>query len=385
MKRVSTYLAITFILTSTFVLTSLTLGACAGDGVTHSRTTEPDSGADFAPNIIDADVLPSRTWDGQVGSDLGTATGDSRPQPIKAHRLSQPSNGFDLDTAKMMTALSHAAYSELASAKTVFDAAGLQHFQRIEKNGFRVDALVVPKTSGAPVYVFAFRGTELNENIYTSVTNVVVDLWAISPGPLTGTHQINGRVHKGFDKAFNNLWQDGIKDLVLQNPKARFWITGHSLGGALATMAAARISDASRVVAVYTFGAPRIGDQAFRASYDGLYGNNHFRVVYASDAVVHLPPRYSYERKALGVEFLLSMMKDTLQKYRHVGQFCWFDRKNDLQGNQCEAAGSDAGKHETSWQKDMQNVVDDAGYVNGLTQMTQEHTSYEAMMNAASL
>ncbi|KHJ91093.1 triacylglycerol lipase, partial [Oesophagostomum dentatum] len=56
-----------------------------------------------------------------------------------------------------------------------------------------------------------------------------------------------GTVSKYFGNAFQRLWMEGIKDdittLQSQNPTYELWITGHSLGGALASLAASYIAN----------------------------------------------------------------------------------------------------------------------------------------------
>lgn len=93
-----------------------------------------------------------------------------------------------------------------------------------------------------------------------------------------------GDVHRGFNQAFLS-----VKPQVLSHLKELadipLYITGHSLGGALATLATWYIS-ADALAACYTFGSPRVGD-------GGLM--NHFRtpiyrIVNGADPVPFVPP-----------------------------------------------------------------------------------------------
>ncbi|MGK3992501.1 lipase family protein [Sorangium sp. So ce1024] len=75
------------------------------------------------------------------------------------------------------------------------------------------------------------------------------------------------------------------------------FITGHSLGAAMAALAAARLftdskyGDVRRLLrGVYTFGQPMVGDAAFAARAEELFGDRYFRFVYANDIVPRLPP-----------------------------------------------------------------------------------------------
>ncbi len=89
-----------------------------------------------------------------------------------------------------------------------------------------------------------------------------------------------GRVHEGFRKALDDVWAE-IED-VLDNGIPVFY-TGHSLGAALATLAASRRPPR----ALYTYGSPRVGDRDFVATLKHVPA---FRVVNNRDVVTTSPP-----------------------------------------------------------------------------------------------
>ena len=93
-----------------------------------------------------------------------------------------------------------------------------------------------------------------------------------------------GHVHKGFVEAFERVW-DKIKASLEKNVPADcpLFMAGHSLGAALATLAASL----RKPSALYTFGSPRVGDNAFGTT---LAGVNAFRVVNNRDLVTTVPP-----------------------------------------------------------------------------------------------
>lgn len=73
-----------------------------------------------------------------------------------------------------------------------------------------------------------------------------------------------GEVHAGFKGQLDQVWDDVQLYLGgLQN--RRLYVTGHSLGGAMATICASRLAATFNinVVALYTYGSPRVGDQTF--------------------------------------------------------------------------------------------------------------------------
>ncbi|CAJ0939140.1 unnamed protein product, partial [Mesorhabditis belari] len=102
-----------------------------------------------------------------------------------------------------------------------------------------------------------------------------------------------GNVNKYFLNAHNVLWAP--MERVLTHPLYQNYavtITGHSLGGALAALAAARTVKQgirqSGQVRLVTFGEPRVGSAKFAKNFDQLVPNS-YRVVFRADIVPHLP------------------------------------------------------------------------------------------------
>jgi len=65
--------------------------------------------------------------------------------------------------------------------------------------------------------------------------------------------------------------------------------TGHSLGGAVATLAAAYLRAAGNAVDLYTYGSPRVGNDAF-ANFVSAQAGLEIRVTHLDDPVPRLPP-----------------------------------------------------------------------------------------------
>uniref|UniRef100_A0AC35G4E2 Fungal lipase-like domain-containing protein n=1 Tax=Panagrolaimus sp. PS1159 TaxID=55785 RepID=A0AC35G4E2_9BILA len=113
-----------------------------------------------------------------------------------------------------------------------------------------------------------------------------------------------GKVSKQMFDGFNKIWLDaGMKNdfLTLKNkyPDYRYNFVGHSLGGAMASLAVATIVSTgilpSRNVDLTTFGEPRVGDKAFANVLNTIArqpnGNiNSLRVVHNHDIIPHFPP-----------------------------------------------------------------------------------------------
>ena len=104
-----------------------------------------------------------------------------------------------------------------------------------------------------------------------------------------------GEIHEGFHAATDGAWPETLKAVVaLSQPGQRIWFTGHSLGGALAVLAAMRWANEGRtpaIAGVYTIGQPRVGDAAFSAAYDRALGKLTFRYINNRDPVPRVPMR----------------------------------------------------------------------------------------------
>ena len=97
-----------------------------------------------------------------------------------------------------------------------------------------------------------------------------------------------GQVHRGFMQALEEVWSDLLPHLTqLDGKGCKLWVTGHSLGAALATLCASRYDN---VQGVYTFGSPRVGNDGFKEKLDA----NIYRVVNNDDIVARVPPPGTY-------------------------------------------------------------------------------------------
>jgi triacylglycerol lipase len=111
-------------------------------------------------------------------------------------------------------------------------------------------------------------------------------------------------VHWGFWNSICSLARD-VNDVVLPLCAGKpLFVTGHSLGGALAMLYAAHWSPAPR--AVYTFGQPRVGDARFRDIYNATLGARTWRVVNEEDIVPRIPCVFGGYRHAGNEAFLPS-------------------------------------------------------------------------------
>ena len=129
--------------------------------------------------------------------------------------------------------------------------------------------------------VVAFRGTMDLRNWMTDL-----DIATVS--------EDGCKIHLGFWRALESVF-DALQEAVRHECAGRrVWLTGHSLGGALAVLYAWRsmtLSRSNSFSGIYTFGQPRVGNAAFRDSWPFKAGLDGclFRVTNAVDIVPHLP------------------------------------------------------------------------------------------------
>ena len=144
--------------------------------------------------------------------------------------------------------------------------------ETFDKNG--TQAILV---SNNEFIVLAFRGTEAK-----SIKDIKTDAKAKTKQCETG-----GRIHSGFDEAYKEVAQE-IEEKLNEETlnKKPLFITGHSLGGALAVIATKKLSHNGGIAACYTFGSPRVGDEKWIANIKTPI----YRLVNAADCVTMLPP-----------------------------------------------------------------------------------------------
>ncbi len=154
-------------------------------------------------------------------------------------------SGFSLANAWWLANAAQLAYFDKAQIKSELEKINMELVAFFEKNGSQ--GFLATENRFA---VLAFRGTEIDE---------FEDTWTDIQFPRV-PFEPKGNVHSGFKKAFEQIWDQVEKKLVtLDALGIPCWYTGHSLGAALATLAAARKKPAG----LYTFGSPMVGDPYF--------------------------------------------------------------------------------------------------------------------------
>jgi triacylglycerol lipase len=187
---------------------------------------------------------------------------------------------FDLPRALLLASAADLAY--LPPAEIEQTAIGKWNFTQL--NVFDVEDTQCFLTADQDSILVAFRGTEASQ-----LTDWISDLdFDLVAGPW------GGRVHEGFYDALSCIWHlldREVRQLHADRPR-QLWVTGHSLGAALAILAVARWLEAGRPVAgLYAFGQPRTGDSTFARNFDFAFRPHAFRIVNHHDIVTRTPPR----------------------------------------------------------------------------------------------
>src|SRR5262249_49759647 len=144
--------------------------------------------------------------------------------------------------------------------------------------------------SNDKVVVVSFRGSEMdlsqapadtfNNWVGTNIQNRLQDQPTLGPGV---------QVHDGFWMALDSVYKGIAAEIAKQGgfKQKKVFVTGHSLGGALATLCALRLQkDGHGSPVVYTFASPRVGNDKFQAAFR----LTHRRWVNQNDLVTQLPP-----------------------------------------------------------------------------------------------
>jgi hypothetical protein len=225
------------------------------------------------------------------------------------HPFRHNATAFELVNAGWLADFAMLAYGDEAFIKDKFDRFGLTAAGFILKF-FSEQTTQCFVAHNDKFVVVSLRGTEI-DNFRGALADWIRNFELI-PEP----DESGGSVHEGFRKDLKAVWQkvrDYLQPLLGTGTGRTLWITGHSLGAALATLAAERAArdDAHFTVqGVYTYGSPRVGDERFKQAYvaRGLDGI-HYRFVYNVDVVPKIPPG---------------------EAYRHVGQVKFIDKDGHL-------------------------------------------------------
>jgi len=248
---------------------------------------------------------------------------------------------------------SHLAYENKITVAAELRNAGFNKVIFFDTSGTQAFLAVHPGVEGGGKFaVLAFRGTEEDSVDILTDIKLVKRLFpsenlveAASQEPSARQKETKKAeklyAHGGFVEGLQSVWgsalrkdihsifpeaecrgASGISEAICQldPPNTPLYFTGHSLGGALATLAAYKAlvyrSNGVNIAALYTFGSPRTVQRPLADVINNNKGfeNKLFRIVNYIDLVPRLPPRIP-----------------RLVDFHHIDKLVYFQKNRDSQ------------------------------------------------------
>lgn len=198
--------------------------------------------------------------------------------PIERLRMAWDSESqAEWPASDVLATISETAYLTPVEAETKYRTLGFKQVKTF------VDASMIGYVVAADdVAVIAFRGTDDRPDWLVN----------LSRGTLDTPH---GAIHRGFYSAYRPL-KPQILALLDQTEAKHVWITGHSLGGALAVVCAYDLIDKEQrsLDGLVTFGQPMVAREQLANHLDVVLLGRYARYVNEADVVPRIPPRHTH-------------------------------------------------------------------------------------------
>ncbi|KNC83843.1 hypothetical protein SARC_03925 [Sphaeroforma arctica JP610] len=249
--------------------------------------------------VVDVDQLSSTSSEASLS--------DSSSLPAESTEIDYPTE-YDPELVELLVRYTTSAYCPLHSGSCVVCGCDeslppdFEATKRVSDVKYDASGFVGVQSDDRNLIICSFRGTKSKTNwgnnfkaVYWSARSVGFD-----EAPR------DAFVHLGFWNTFASIADEALEEVVRLKglyPDHLVCVTGHSLGGALATYCALKLALIGIEVAGYTFGQPRTGNGKWAAYFD-KHVPHFFRIVNNYDVVPHLPVR------ATG--------------YTHIGKQLWF-------------------------------------------------------------
>jgi pimeloyl-ACP methyl ester carboxylesterase len=212
----------------------------------------------------------------------------------------------DWPVCELMAQISETTYLVPVEAEAKYKSLGFT-----DVDVFTQGSMIGYVLSTEGVSVIAFRGTD-------DVPDWVANLKTLA------VSTPNGRVHRGFDNAYQSVSGQIHRLLKGKRLDDKVWVTGHSLGGALAVLCAYDLESGQNrsIQGLITFGQPMVGRNDFADHINSILDGKYAHLVNESDVVPRIPP-----------------------SYRHCGSLVWYTddmiRRSETRERLFAAAGDD--------------------------------------------
>lgn len=221
--------------------------------------------------------------------------------------------GYQPHTAWWLAQCSRLAYDSKLNIADNLRRVGFNRVYFFDMRGTQ-GFLTLHPGAGQPFAILAFRGTEKNYiDILTDIIilrNKLPDLEdkEYGEGPFFA--------HAGFLQAFQHIWGSALPDAICSQMEESEWVglrgvsniirdkvrarrlplfvTGHSLGGAIATLTAYHAVSHHPDIYLYTFGSPRVVNRVLSRKITDTLKGRSFRCVHGDDIVPRVPPLLNY-------------------------------------------------------------------------------------------
>lgn len=201
----------------------------------------------------------------------------------------------DLTNFKFWAQYSAAAYCNTNNAAGTLVTCGSDQCPSVQSNKATIVKTIAGVISGLSAFVavdpaqkavvVSVRGSS---NIQNWITNLNFGFTSCPSGFPSGCS-----MHSGFKSAWEEISSavvSAVNSGLSSNPSYKVVVTGHSLGGAVGTIAGAHLRRTlSKSIDIYTYGSPRVGNSDF-ANYISTQSGSHYRITHGSDPVPRLPP-----------------------------------------------------------------------------------------------
>ncbi|GMT05397.1 hypothetical protein PENTCL1PPCAC_27571, partial [Pristionchus entomophagus] len=166
-----------------------------------------------------------------------------------------------------------------------------QYSVECDKAGNNCGAILAVSQEAKAIYI-AYKGSSFDKQLFAEfVHGLAAQLGAWEK--FVDDAGVITYFHGAFQKLFlESGLQEDLIELRKKHPAYRLWLTGHSLGGSLASMTALyaahhKLIDQSKIRLI-TFGEPRTGNVAFAKSLETEI-DFRYRVVKRNDLVSNIP------------------------------------------------------------------------------------------------
>lgn len=323
----------------------LPLGCTDAVTETDAPASESSSDDDSAPGsttVADASSTDDEsagegTGDGSSGTTASSSTATASGSDSEGEAPTAP-EGEELPCPPVTLPFEYDPAIDAMDPRNTYWAMWFSYWSQVADDALVADVLAgleldrhrsfsVPSTGlqgfvagGDALVVVAFRGSE---EILDWLANFNF------PQRSAASYGFAGRVHQGFASTLDSGWSEIVGAVEEFGGSDRpVLVTGHSLGGSLATLAAARLSHGGYDVApVYTFGNPRVGDVDFADQAWQVLQGRAYRFVNRRDVVPRLPPAGIAASAAAPVLPAGAGLAEDLiadMQYAHIGTMYWF-------------------------------------------------------------